>query len=74
MNELELKLEEIKTQNNLYEGKEFIHLKSQKNVEFVTLAYKEDDLSVVIIYKENNIFWSRPVKEFFDGRFQEKLT
>lgn len=53
-------------------GKNFIHLKTGRMYQVVNLAYREEDLDVVVIYHDESlIHWVRPLSEFLDGRFKQ---
>lgn len=53
-------------------GKNFIHLKTGRMYQVVNLAYREEDLEVVVIYHDESlIHWVRPLSEFLDGRFKQ---
>jgi len=53
-------------------GKNFIHLKTGRMYQVVNLAYREEDLEVVVIYHDESlIHWVRPLSEFLEGRFKQ---
>lgn len=53
-------------------GKNFTHLNTGKVYQVVNLAYRESDLEVVVVYRdESMVHWVRPLSEFMDGRFQQ---
>lgn len=53
-------------------GKNFLHIKSGRIYQVVNLAYREEDLEVVVIYHDESlVHWVRPLSEFIDGRFKQ---
>lgn len=53
-------------------GKNFLHIKSGRIFQVVNLAYREEDLEVVVIYHDESlVHWVRPLSEFIDGRFKQ---
>lgn len=48
----------------------FIHTKSGEEVKFLKLGRVESSLDPVVVYETaHGEIWTRPAKEFFDGRF-----
>lgn len=53
-------------------GKNFLHIKSGRIYRVVNLAYREEDLEVVVIYHDESlVHWVRHLSEFIDGRFKQ---
>ena len=53
-------------------GKNFLHIKSGRIYQVVNLAYREEDLEIVVIYHDESlVHWVRPLSEFIDGRFKQ---
>lgn len=61
----------------VYAGNRFRHVKSGHLYEVLTMALREEDLSIQVVYQrvgmgsdEEPPIWVRPARDFFDGRFE----
>ena len=52
----------------------WFHDTTEHYYQILTLALQESTLTPVVVYQDmvNNTVWTRPVAEFFDGRFTRK--